>query len=97
MSDEPATYLQTCSMSLNQVARVHQMAHDKFPNIKMTINEDRGTYSPLQAKQIPEGEVLVIFRIPKEGVYMPEFYKEFFRVLNPESVVAIQKEREGIE
>ncbi len=97
MSNRQAVYLDACSMLPDQAARVFQMiaSHDEFSRIEITINPDRETYGPIQAERIPEGEVLVIFRIPQEDVCL-NFYREFCRVLNQESRAAMsQKEREG--
>lgn len=90
------TYLQTCSMKLDEVTKVSQMIkfHVEFSTIGITVNSDRETYSLSQARQIPEGNVLVTLMIPREGVYMPAFYREFSKALNQESTVVIQGERE---
>ncbi len=83
-------------MKPDEVARVSQMIKSsvEFSAIEITVNSNRETYHPSQAKQIPEGNVLVTLVIPREGVYMPAFYGEFGRVLNQELTVVIKGERE---
>lgn len=94
MPDNPTTYLQTCSMRPGDVVNVGGMILSRYPEIGMTVNPDRSTYPPFQAKQIPEGNVLVTLVIPREGVCMRAFYGEFSKALNQELTVAIQGERE---
>jgi len=91
MAEEPFIY--PCSLKLDVASRVQDQLPQRFP-IEITINGDRSTYSPSQAKQIPTGEVLVTLRIPHEGINMPMFYREFSQVLNPEKRSTIQRERE---
>jgi hypothetical protein len=80
-------------MRPDEAARVSQMIAVEFSAIVITVNSNRETYDPSLAGQIPEGNVLVTFEIPREGVSMPDFYKEFFNALNQESSMP-QKERE---
>lgn len=95
MPDKPTTYLQACWMEPSAVASVRGMiaSHTEFSGIGITT-PDRETCDPFLAKQIPEGKVLVIFAIPYEGIYMPHFFGEFNKILNQESTVATQGERE---
>lgn len=97
MLDRPSTYPQQCSMKPDEADKVSQMiaSHPEFSTIRITVNPDRNTYSPLQARQIPEGKVLVTFEIPNEGIPMVDFYREFSRALNPESPTMPSRERRG--
>ncbi len=89
------TYSQTCFMEPDRAARVFQITScTKFSAIRIIIDPDRKTYDPFLAQQIPEGKVLVILEIPREGVCMLDFYGEFYKALNQELTVAIQGERE---
>ncbi len=95
MSGEPNTYSQTCSMKLGEVAHVCEMiaSHDEFSGIGVTIYLDRRTYDPSPAGQTSGEKALVTFRIPLEGITMPDFFREFSNTLNQESTVMAQKER----
>ena len=96
MPVESATYSQPCSMKPDQANRVYQMiaSHSEFSRIGISINLDRETYDQFIARQIPKEEVLVIFRIPDEGVCMPIFHAELSKALIQESTVSSQRERE---
>lgn len=85
MLEISATYLQLCSMRPKDAANVGKMILSRFPQIGLTINPSRETYPPLLTQKIPEGEVLVIFEIPRRGIFMPDFYLEFCNTLNQES------------
>lgn len=94
MPDEQTTYSQSCSMKPGDVVNVSGMISSLFPQIGITVNQDRDTYPPSVAQQIPEGELLVTFEIPREGIPMVHFYQEFTKALQPpESTAAVQKER----
>ncbi len=82
-------------MKLSEAGIVRAMiaSHDEFSAIEITINSDRETYSPSQAKQIPTGEVLVTLRIPHEGIDILDFHRQLWETLNSERGGAIQREQ----
>lgn len=90
----PTTYLQTCSMKIDGINKASQMiaSHLEFSAIKITVNPDRNTYPPFQAKTIPEGYLLVTLEIPRD-VCMPYFFGELRNALNQESSMMSHGER----
>lgn len=97
MSTQSTTYSYVCSMKPDQATRVAQMigSHAEFSGIKTTINQDSETSCPTPARQAPAGEIWVTFEIPREGISMPDFYKEFNNALQPpETMAAVQAEKE---
>ncbi|MHC1716288.1 MAG: hypothetical protein AB9915_00100 [Candidatus Dojkabacteria bacterium] len=60
------------------------MVEEKFPKITMTINPDKETCDMCHLEPIENGMVLVIFQVPCEGIFIPDFYKDFCAVLHPE-------------
>lgn len=94
MSDDPRTYVQACSMEPGQADRVAQMltVHREF-GVEMKVNPDRTTFSPEQARLIPEGSVMVTFTI-RPNDCMPDFYREVDRAMNMNSPAAVKRERE---
>ena len=93
MLDKPGTYPMACSMTPSQAAGVGEMIKSKFSAIGIIVNPDRRTYGPLQAEKVPVGQVLVTFCMPREGVNMVDFFREFNNTLNQESTAMAQKER----
>lgn len=82
MLDKPPTILKICTMEFNQANELSRMvnSNDKLSGIKITINENRETYSLLVIKPVPEKEVLVIINIAPEDIPMPVFWREFCKV-----------------
>src|SRR3989338_8008928 len=95
MSDEPTTYIISCPMEFNHTISVFRMitTHPEFSGIRIIDNPDGETNGSFSVMQIPKGEMLITFSIPR-CVYMPDFFREFSKALNQqETTVAIQKER----
>jgi hypothetical protein len=67
-----STYPQRCLMNPDRVDNVGEMISSLFPQVRMT------------GQLTPEGKMAVVFEIPREGIYMPDFYKEFSYALNRE-------------
>jgi|SRR3989344_1913634 len=97
MPAEALVYSQSCSMDPGQAFKVYGMiaSHPEFSGMGMIINPDRRTYTPIQDTCVRNKEVLVTFLIPRQGVDMPAFYREFYNTLNHlESALPGTKERE---
>lgn len=91
MADGTGPLVYPCSLNVVIASRVQVLLYQRFPPLEITINNDRGTYDPSLAAKIPENEVFVLFRIPRE-IDMTEFWKG---VYDSESVaLSMQKERE---
>jgi len=83
-------------MEPDQTDKVFRMieSHRVLSVIEMSIVSDREKINENVCVQAPEGQVLVIFEIPRE-ICMPVFYGEFYKVLNEEPLMANTCERKG--
>lgn len=98
MPDIVAPFMKTCPMQPDQAARAFQMiaSHPEFSGIKAIINHDGETVQPAPAQLVPEGQIMVTFEIPREGVSMPDFFRELCNALQPqEPMITVQREKEG--
>ena len=95
MPDKPDTYQVPSSMKLIQALGIREMVrcHPEFSGIEIDINKDRETYSPLQSRHVPKGEVLVTFSIPRGKINIADFNGEVTRLLNQELVMQGERER----
>ena len=88
-------FLQTCSMNFDQAALVLNMleTHEEFAEVGMDIRIDLENFEPHICNSVREGDVLVIFDIPR-NVKMTVFYGEFHKALNRETITCRSKEIE---
>jgi len=80
---EKFLFEQSCAMDLDFLALVLKMIeeHEEFAEVGVGIKYDPEEIGSLVFEQIPDGKVLVTFKIP-DGVNMPNFYAEFHKALN---------------
>lgn len=81
-------YIQACSMKPDEASMVLKMieSHEIFSVIGMNIYLDRDIFDQHVCGNIPIGEALVIFDIPR-GIDMCAFYGEFHKALYQESMM----------
>ena len=80
-----------CLMDFDQATLVLGMLekHIEFSDIGVDIKYDFESLEPFQDS---EGKVLVTFNIPRT-VFLPSFFGEFYKALNPELFVLRPKEK----
>ena len=92
MADMNNTISKRCLMDYDQAALVLDMLekHDEFSEIGVDIQFD---FENLKQYDDSENKLLVIFDIPR-AIYFPDFFDEFCKALNSETVILKQKERQ---
>ncbi len=92
-SDEHG-YTEVCLMTPTQATRAFELLSDpRFSGIDITIDPHRDTLPP-QKKPITYRDMVVIIRIPYEGVKVGDFHGELCKALNGEMTGATRRERE---
>lgn len=96
MPDVSEAYPLVFFLDSEEVPRVSYWleSHDEYSGlVKMIVNSDRGTFSPLLGERCTDGRVLVTVWVPREGVDLPRFNKEFCEARFQELPVVSQGER----